>query len=207
MTFHDVGLSDDGFAPVSESPSDHISCGVVPYNTMNFSVEVLFKALKTSDRNFIYMNGAGGYGEKRSHLEVYTDDKIKFQIDDNTTFKEISSIDAVNYDKWYHVICTRNSNYMKMYINSSLESELEISGYGDLVSDRGMFIFAAKTGGDVVEPGKNIIKKLSLYNRALTAQEVADRYNQSTFLFLNDTPTPTQQNYLDFWDNRKIGRQ
>jgi len=51
------------------------------------------------------------------------------------------------------------------------------------------------------------IKSVDLYDKILTEQEIADRYNQSTFQFLNDTPTPTQQNYIDFWDNRKIGRQ
>jgi hypothetical protein len=50
------------------------------------------------------------------------------------------------------------------------------------------------------------IKHVSIYNRALTPQEVADRYNQSTFLFLNNTPTPTQQAYLDWQDSRIIGR-
>jgi hypothetical protein len=59
---------------------------------------------------------------------------------------------------------------------------------------------------DLTRAFGGIIHSISIYNRALTPQEVSDRYNDVTFQFLNDTPTPTQQAYLDWQDSRIIGR-
>jgi hypothetical protein len=61
-------------------------------------------------------------------------------------------------------------------------------------------------GGITIDCSSNIIKCVDIYDKILTEQEIADRCNQSTFLFLNDTPTPTQQAYLDWQNSRIIGR-
>lgn len=57
-----------------------------------------------------------------------------------------------------------------------------------------------------VDCSANDVKRVSVYSRELSVQEVADIKADLTFQFKNETPTTTQQAYIDWEDGLTYGR-
>jgi hypothetical protein len=201
MTFNDVGLSDDGFefngsSSYIKSPIDN------KYNFEEYTVELIFTPSEIMGSVFYgLVSLRSHWGTDNTVFEVaQIEEDIRCYIyADN--FKNVRY--NINVGTKYHVVFSCNGTDIKLYFNGELVDQgTGVSYIPNVKTD----LYIGRRA-DAAIYGKGIIKHVSIYNRALTAQEVADRYNEVTFQFLNDTPTPTQQNYIDFWDNRKIGRQ
>jgi len=183
MTFNDVGLSDDGFE--FDGESSYVRLSGVPYYPDESTVIISFNSdlgnwktgIRHSSANILFISHVG---KPMVHINSSYNYGSPWDMGDN------------------HLAITFKNDEWKMYQNSELTKTFSEPYFDSPPS------FIGKTDNYYFN---GTIKHVSIYNRALTAQEVADRYNEVTFQFLNDTPTPTQQNYLDFWDNRKIGRQ
>ena len=57
-----------------------------------------------------------------------------------------------------------------------------------------------------VDCAANDVKRVSVYSRVMSAQEIIDIKADLTFQFKNVTPTTTQQAYIDWEDGLTIGR-
>jgi hypothetical protein len=85
-----------------------------------------------------------------------------------------SSIVTVTTGAWYHVVGVRGSNYIQLYVNGQLDSQTSVSfpqdyGTNDLFfGSSGQAYWDRKLNGTLDE--------VSLYNRALDADEVAGIY-------------------------------
>jgi hypothetical protein len=87
-----------------------------------------------------------------------------------------SSNSSVNLNQWTHVVVTFNGSTINWYINGIIDKSLSQSGTITPVRDGDLGI-----GRELFENyGRGMngrISKASLYNRALTAQEIQQNYN------------------------------
>jgi hypothetical protein len=206
MTFNNVGLSDDGFEFNGESSfirHPYINTWIPNSDDFTFEsvflpsvVDVSHVAFSSQDNETVY---------KGISIYIMNDNRIRFHGYDGDVSISVYSDTTVNPHMKYHVIAIREGDFFSLYVNGILENDTTystIDSLTDTFHQTPLYVGCR----DLSNFFKGTIKQASIYNRALTAQEVADRYNQSTFLFLNDTPTPTQQAYLDWQDSRIIGR-
>ena len=79
---------------------------------------------------------------------------------------------------WYHVAAVRGSNFMQLYVNGQLETQTNVS----FAQDYGTKPLYFGTSGDPGWDGKlkGRLDEVSLYNRALSASEVAALYAAGT---------------------------
>jgi hypothetical protein len=203
MTFNNVGLSDDGFE--FDGEGSYIDCGNDSSLSISneISISVTFTTTNSSSDEIGLVGKRNGDGLEIPFAVELVSGIPRFSFY-NSSFIYVDGMNDLRDGQQHTILFTYDSNKISVYedgINTSNKNEtlpMVQNNYDVVIGSRGK--------GSAVRYNDSI-KHVSIYNRALTAQEVADRYNEVTFQFLNDTPTPTQQNYLDFWDNRKIGRQ
>lgn len=172
VTYNDVGLSSDGFE--FDGSNSVIDCGSLP-NTTAISVESIITPSDIDGfKHIISKYGGSGF---QQFTFAQNGSLLYFYINSG------SSSNRILYDfeevKTMHVICTFDSltNEQKMYVNGSLVAEQTLDV--DLINpDINLYIgssveFDLKFGG--------IIPFVSIYKKALTAQEAIDRYNKVTF--------------------------
>ena len=86
----------------------------------------------------------------------------------------MESVTTVKTNVWYHLAGVRGSNYIQLYVNGQLEAQTSVDfpiGYGDFplyFGTTGESYWDHKFGGALDE--------VSLYNRALSASEIAAIY-------------------------------
>jgi hypothetical protein len=203
MTFNDVGLSEDGFE--FNGSSSHAQTRLPNANISNgLTAELIFNwdGYNSQPANMLFNCGTG-HGQYAGNFELIIDpDNIlrfrAFNSTSNGIGFEIQTNQLYFVVVEYHIDGTLILHVNNQKIDGKIIADAN-SSLNDVIFDVGKSF-------DSAYYFNGTIKNVSIYNRALTAQEVADRYNQSTFLFLNNTPTPTQQAYLDWQNSRVIGR-
>jgi Leucine-rich repeat (LRR) protein len=87
---------------------------------------------------------------------------------------EVDSVTLVVTGVWYHVAAARGSNYVQLYVNGQLESTNSVS----FAQDYGTLPLYFGTSGESYWDGKlaGTLDEVSLYNRALSSNEVAAIY-------------------------------
>ena len=87
----------------------------------------------------------------------------------------IDSVSPVTTNQWYHLVGVRGSNYIQLYFNGVLEAQTNVNfpqDYGDqplYFGTSGQAYWDRKLNG--------LLDEILLYNRALSAEEVAQLYN------------------------------
>jgi len=153
-TYVDLGTSIDTNVPIS------VSCWFKADQEQRYQGLVSRADGGTSFRNFILyisnVDGAGGFGTYvNAHRRV---------------------LGLISTNTWYNGCFTLDSsNNLKLYLNASLvKSDTSVS-YTNQPSDKLMIgEFQAGTGGDYPLDGN--ISNVSIYNRALSADEVLQNY-------------------------------
>jgi|14BtaG_2_1085337.scaffolds.fasta_scaffold44656_1 hypothetical protein len=127
------------------------------------------------------MKGAYSTNGKNYALLLSTNEKLMFAIDDNTTLKSVESATAGNDNTFRYLVGVRDGNNLRFYINGEEDgnSPTSITGYGSLDSTDPLLI-GAGTSGAGGNPGNYLngsVASVHIYNRALSAVEVAQNYN------------------------------
>src|SRR5208337_1467434 len=86
----------------------------------------------------------------------------------------LPSATLISTSVWYHVAAVRGSNFMQLYVNGQLESQTNVS----FAQDYGTLPLYFGTSGETYWDGKlnGRLDEASLYNRALSSNEVAAIY-------------------------------
>jgi hypothetical protein len=178
MTFNNVGLSDDGFEfNGSSSGIDvSISSGIVNLPD-EVSVEVLFK---TSDNTLTNLNiidaDYGGNGTSGGYAFQQVGDRVLFNFPSSATGEYVYSSHVLENNVFLHVVMVgKYGSYVKDYINGEEDNIEESTGTFSIPS-------YLRIGYGYNGYFNGTIKHVSIYNRALTPQEISDRYQKSTFL-------------------------
>jgi hypothetical protein len=198
MTFENVGLSEDGFVFDGTGDIDikfrqNISEGSIFFTLIMPEFDGSYHSVYDAGYHSGFPYGDMAYIDNDSNvLSIYLRNTSNTSTS-KTFFHNLTP--GLEYQFGY----TWDGTEVRFYKNGVVYEIEPFSG-----------ILGRTNDGNIAKGGYNNgifkMKKFEEFSRALTAQEVADRYNQSTFLFLNNTPTPTQQAYLDWQDSRIIGR-
>ncbi len=86
----------------------------------------------------------------------------------------LPSATLVSTGIWYHVVAVRGSNFMQLYVNGQLETQTNVSFAPDYGTKPLYFGTSGDTGWDGKLKGS--LDEASLYNRVLSANEVAALY-------------------------------
>jgi len=169
-------LDFDGVDDRVEIP-DHPSLDL----TTEVTIEVWCKIASQPVGRFIATKGIGDarsycLGILRSDDPTWPD-KGEFGIYDGTTWYPIRSVKTVGDNVWHHVVGTYDGNELKLYIDGALDVSEVIGAVSIQVTTIPFSLGAAYDGTTWANFADGIIDSVFLYNRALTATEVSDRYN------------------------------
>ena len=91
------------------------------------------------------------------------------------TMVEVDSISTVTTGAWYHVAGVRGPDYLQLYVNGQLEAQTNVSFAQDYAGN--WPVYFGSTGQSFWDGKlKGALDEVSLYNRALSSNEVAAIY-------------------------------
>jgi hypothetical protein len=214
MTFNDVGLSEDGFEfNGSSSLLFGELCATIfgKKNITELSIEITlnldYQPLSANDYRCVIFSisktMSNALPDSRDEISLYA---RQGNIQTNILGSHVVVCDY-STDKTY-IIITFDNGIASVYHNNSEVYQGDVGSNTLVLDDIQQLVIGSQDDRNPYPLiTKGTIPKFSIYNRALTEKEISDRYHKSTFLFLNDTPTPTQQEYIDWQNGLKIGRQ
>ncbi len=100
----------------------------------------------------------------------------------------VTSNSAVNNNSWHHVVMTRErtSGIHKIYIDGNIDKESGVENTGSIGNNVDLVIGALTTSSKYF-PG--VIDEVRIYNRALSASEIAEQYRAGAARLKVNTPT------------------
>lgn len=102
------------------------------------------------------------------------------------TYQEFISTTSIVNNTWTQIVCTYNSNIVKIYINGLLKNQYTVN---PLPNNSGNYFFGASlSGDDQYYLGK--LDDIGIWNRALTQEEITNLYNANQCI-TNITVTDT----------------
>ena len=117
-------------------------------------------------------------------LDLSTNSKFIFMVGNASTYYSINNINATSLtsNKWYQVVTTYDGSIIKAYLNGALASTTPFADGMTVPTNRNLRIGTDMAGSngtnfDGYFPGS--IDDVRVYNRALSATEVQQLYNQS----------------------------
>jgi hypothetical protein len=173
----------DDFVEIPDAPE---------LNPTNLTIEawVLFSALDSAGagdsppgQQYIVFkrNSAGTNLEGLSLGKTRTDTGDVFSFTMSSAYGETASLQSttlVATGVWYYVAAVRDSNFTQLYVNSHLESQTNV----DFPQDYGTNDLFFGSSGDPLWDHKfaGLLDEVSLYSRALSADEIGAIYNAGT---------------------------
>jgi hypothetical protein len=102
--------------------------------------------------------------------------RVHFNSGNGSSFPGVASTSNVLDDSWHFIAATLDGSTMKMYVDGALETSAAYSGTpaGNM---RGVNIGGWWGGGGFHRWFKGLIDEVEIYNRALSADEIADIFN------------------------------
>lgn len=147
----------------------------------DFTVEMLIKS--TDDAAYILHKGSIGSGDAPGAtgnwigLE-YKGGNLKFAIDDDTEKSEASTAATSTFDgQWHHIVLVRESatKTLKIYIDGQLMAES--ADNTGAINDNNETLVIGNVNNKFDNFYDGAIDDLSIYQGAMTASKVAERYN------------------------------
>jgi gliding motility-associated-like protein len=194
-TNHGASLTTDRFGnpnsayEFNRSENDYISIPYQPFFLPNYtySVWVKVKSYPSTGNAFIFLSIGGTGGDQNMQIENNQNNAslgyltgftlTAYNINGNLRFG-VWDKKLPNLNEWYHLVCTRDSNYFKMYINGCLVHTSP--------STKGSLPFYGNSNPNATIGARNNISKffdgvldeVRIYNCALNEVEVSKLYNE-----------------------------
>jgi len=146
------------------------------------TIELWIKA--NSSAGYPYFNGRGYFNQGFS-LNL-GNSKLYFWVKTTDGNLTVASESTLNTGVFYHIVGTYDSaggsNNMKVYINGVLDAQDNLTGaiVPFTSYSMGAYLGRADTAGSYFD---GLLAAVCLYNRALTALEVGNHFNQEKHLF------------------------
>ncbi|MBU2437483.1 MAG: DUF2341 domain-containing protein, partial [Candidatus Omnitrophica bacterium] len=158
-----------------------------PTGTGARSLELWFKAANLSGN--IVLAGYGGQAANNTFYLVYIGSTQKLYVGNIGGGDTPGTSQTISTNVWYHAVITYDGNIAKIYLNGYEEGSA-VRSFSTTLTNFGI--------GQMIPPIANhyfngLIDEVAIYNRALSAEEVKDRYNQGRG---RELPAPsTSQTY------------
>ncbi|MHA1984979.1 MAG: DUF2341 domain-containing protein, partial [Candidatus Hodarchaeales archaeon] len=125
----------DGAVNFTDTDQDYINVGdqsSLNMGTGDFSVELWFN-YDGSNNGPLVGKGAYSSGGKRYYVAL-ENDKIKGEIDDDTTKHVITTTSTYTDSAWHHVVFVKNGNSLSLYVDGAevSGSPIDVTGVGNL---------------------------------------------------------------------------
>lgn len=147
--------------------------------TGDYALFAWIKVPSVSARNTIYWRYYGGIG---IWLEVQADGTIRHYTRDatHTTDNAISSSVTVDDDMWHFVTAVRNGNFLYCYVDATDEQSIN-SGTANVTGNAGDWLLGLNDSDTTDFKGGMAFNRI--FNKALSALEIQNHYNQERHLF------------------------
>ncbi len=213
------------------SQSDYVSLPFAPFALQNYTYSVWIKmiSLPSNGSAYIFLSVGGTGGDQNMQIENNQDNAslgylTGFSL---TTYNGNSSLRLGNaagwlpvVNKWYHVVCSRDNNFVKVYVNGCLVATSAHSGgslpfYGN--SNKAATIGCRNNTSKFVDA---VLDDVKIFNCALSAEEVSRLYtdykpfevtkdisvclNSLSNLNLKATSGYCSYKWIDITDRKKI---
>jgi hypothetical protein len=100
--------------------------------------------------------------------------QVRLRIGDNIAANVIDTVSTIAINSWYNIVGTYDGTNMRIYINGTLDNTKSRTGTIPVGSNT-VYIGYNPVGEALVYNGR--ISQTSIYNRALSAQEILQNYN------------------------------
>lgn len=155
---------------------DYVNCGNHPITetTIQTTLEAFVKTSSVvNTRHMIRKGMSSGIGSDGYYILRSTDNRLQFYI--NLGFWQYISYTGMPLGKWSHIVGTYNGSLMGLYLNGVLVQSAVKSG--NIVGTLPANVFIG-TSSDITRFFEGEIALVRIYNKALTAQQVKEAYEQ-----------------------------
>ena len=177
----------DEYSLAFDGSNDYLNCGGFNVGTSDFTIAMWVKfpqnASDNRDNTYNYLMGSWTNDENYWYLRTDANSKLHFfdRISDSNVIHHIGSA-TIGIDAWYHLVFTRDRStpLTQMYVNGAFDSTDNNSDAGaslafnNFAINRGAAAFTSYGEGSSEE---NYYSDVTVYNKALSASEVATIYN------------------------------
>jgi len=149
-----------------------------------FTFEAWIKSVQdTGDRQQVF---EGHTTTWEIYLEGILPGALQFRItDDSGNYCEVPT-EALSLNQWYHVVCTYDGSIQKIYVNGILQNSSSWSNTFTITTG----ITIGKDFESDIQYFKGTIDEVAIYNRALTAGEIQQHYQNGLNGIGYITPPP-----------------
>jgi hypothetical protein len=170
------GNSDNQIITMPESP-------LWNFSTDDFTLSAWLNATPTMSEDIIDYENASGAG----FAMVVSTNTIRCRISDGATIVQTSALGTAFAGTWHHFVCKRNSTSLVLYKDGTVLKS---------VSTNGINVSTAATLTVRVQfSANNLIDELLIFNRSLSAAEVATLYRS-----YNQQLNSTELRRADLWN-------
>ena len=130
------------------------------------------------ENNILTKSGeTSGLGVWSLHHKT-TSDGFRFElVDSGTPYPLFENIPSTGFNQWYHIVGTYDGSDMDLYVDGSLSNST--TTYTGLINtnDESLIIGKKLWWGSHYSYWDGLIDEVKIYNRALSASEVSEHYN------------------------------
>jgi len=160
---------------------DYVDCG--SDESLNITDEITLEAwVKTSEtgtQKTIIVKDLSGYGPGYL-LRIQTNNKPNFFIGDGANPRDVSTISKTVTDGiWHYIVGVWEGDLIKIYLDGYLDNVANASGVGDIRSNTDVLI--GRRISNYYFHG--LIDEVRIYNRALSASEIREHFENERILF------------------------
>lgn len=141
--------------------------------------------------NLTTLGNWGGYYAKKNSADTYgyglttnSSNQFEFSVFSNgynlPQGITMRSAAVSNSGVWYHVVCVREQNYLKIYLNTTMTSQAMAAVNCDVAIDATIGTYRSPDNNNY---SNGMVDEIAIWNRALTAAEVTTIYNSGAGLF------------------------
>jgi prepilin-type N-terminal cleavage/methylation domain-containing protein len=170
--------SGKGYALSFNGSSDYVNAGtnsIFDFTSEDFTLEAWVKpsSFPSGGRGIVTRGGWQSNGWK---MMVTMWRQFQFYTFQTGTYQQTNTGVMPSWDAWYHVVVTRQSASVKIYVNGQDATDVADSHVDPTSCVRDLYV-GSSTGG--LEPFPGFIDEVRIYSRALTAAEIQQRYAES----------------------------
>ncbi len=164
-------LTFDGVNDYAVMPSNS---AISQFGTGEFSVSVWFKS-SSATQQFLIDNKTAGTNLAGYNIYLSASGAANFKVADGTTQHQTTSPTGLSDGLWHHLVGTRTSSGLKIYIDGNQAGSLNNGGSHNVTNSTSMYFGSYNSTPGL--PLSGSMDEVRFYSRALSASEISNMYD------------------------------